>query len=123
MKRFAVAFLMVVALGVASMSVAADAGKAPLKAGDEIYVCNCGKECKCDSMARKASKCACGSEMAKVKVTRVEGAKAYYMANGKERTVATAGKYACACGSGCDCGYISQKPGKCACGKELKAVD
>ncbi|KAF0220363.1 MAG: hypothetical protein FD174_1264 [Geobacteraceae bacterium] len=123
MKRFAVALLTVVTMGVAGLAVAEEMGKSALKAGDEIYVCNCGEGCQCGSVARKASNCACNKEMAKVKVTKVEEAKAYYMANGKERSVATTGKYACACGSRCDCGYISQKPGKCACGKELKKVE
>ena len=27
--------------------------------------------------------------------------------------------YVCACGTGCDCGTIGYKPGKCGCGKEL----
>ena len=44
------------------------------------------------------------------------------MVAGKEKAFKTAGKYACACGEGCDCGYISQKPGKCACDKDMVKV-
>jgi hypothetical protein len=34
----------------------------------------------------------------------------------------TVAKYACACGPKCDCDTISQKPGKCPCGTEMKKV-
>ncbi len=42
--------------------------------------------------------------------------------NGKEQAFITKAKYACACGPGCDCGTISQKPGNCACGKPMKKI-
>ena len=32
------------------------------------------------------------------------------------------GKYACACGPGCDCNTNSQKTGNCSCGKPMKEV-
>ncbi len=122
MKKWTVLLSVVVSLGIAAFSVAADTSKMALKVGDSVFVCGCGEKCDCDSMARKAAKCSCNKEMVKAKVTKVEEGKAYVMIDGKERAFKTAGKYACACGEGCDCGYISQKPGKCACGKELKAV-
>ncbi len=99
-------------------------GKMELKVGDEVYVCNCGEKCPCNTMSRKAGKCSCGKDMVKAKVTKVEEGKAYVMAPGweKERAFKTTGKYACACGKGCKCNTISQNPGKCACGKKMKKV-
>jgi hypothetical protein len=85
--------------------VAAESAKMSLKVGDEVFVCNCGDGCPCNSMAMKESKCSCGNAMVK----------------GKE-TFNTAGKYACACGEGCKCGAISQTPANCACGKPMKQV-
>jgi len=32
-------------------------------------------------------------------------------------------KYTCACGEGCNCDTISQKPGNCSCGKDMKKVE
>ena len=97
-------------------------GKINLKVGDELYVCNCGEKCPCDTMARKEGKCTCGADMVKGKVTKVEKGKAMVMVDGKERAFKTTGKYMCACGPKCDCDMISQNPGKCVCGAELKPV-
>jgi len=38
-----------------------------LKAGEEVYACNCGAECPCDTLSRNAGKCTCGVEMKEVK--------------------------------------------------------
>lgn len=103
-------------------AAAVENGKVSVKAGDSVYVCNCGEKCNCLTTAKKAGKCGCGKEMVKVTVTKVDPEKAYYQEGGKERSVATTGKYACACGPKCDCNFISQKAGKCGCGKELKEV-
>ena len=46
----------------------------------------------------------------------------YATVDGKELSAPTQGKYACGCGEGCNCGSISQKPGKCACGKDMVKV-
>ncbi len=32
------------------------------------------------------------------------------------------GKYVCGCTDGCQCGSISDKPGTCNCGKEMKQI-
>jgi hypothetical protein len=97
-------------------------GKISLKVGDEVYVCNCGVKCPCETMSRKEGKCSCGADLVKGTVTKVEKGKAMVMVDGKERSFKTTGKYTCACGGGCPCDTISQKPGKCACGKDLQAV-
>lgn len=116
------AVLMIVAF--VALSFAAGKAKMELKAGDEIYACNCGEACKCDTMSKNAGNCTCGKEMVKAKVTKVDGDKAMLKAEKweKEREFKTTGKYVCACGEACKCDGISQNPGKCSCGKEMKKI-
>jgi hypothetical protein len=71
-------------------------------------------------MSMKPGKCVCGKTMAKGKVISSEGGKAVVAVGKEKRTFNTVGQYACACGSGCGCNTISQKPGKCACGKPME---
>ncbi|HUM06226.1 MAG TPA: hypothetical protein VLT90_12250 [Terriglobales bacterium] len=99
------------------------AGKLNVKSGEEYYVCDCAKLC-CETISSKAGKCGCGHDLVKATVTKVEKNKAYFKAAGwdKDRAYKTEGKYACDCGSACDCKTISQKPGKCGCGHDLKKV-
>ena len=92
------------------------------KVGDAIYVCGCGDGCDCGSLATKEGKCGCGKDMVKTTVTRVEKGKVFYQLDGKELSAPAKGKYACACGDGCNCGSVSQKPGKCGCGKDMVKV-
>lgn len=122
-KNLLVLLALTFTLALAGLSIAAvENGKFSVKTGDSVYVCNCGEACPCLTVGKKAGKCTCGKEMAKVTVTRVDTENAYYQASGKERSVKTTGKYACACGASCNCDYISQKPGKCSCGKDMKPV-
>jgi len=121
-KILMLAFAMIFAMGLAAGSFAETKGKMDLKVGDELYVCNCGETCPCDSMARAAGNCTCGKKMVKAKVTKVDVDKAYFVVGGKERAFKTTGKFACACGPACKCDMISQNPGKCTCGKEMKEV-
>jgi hypothetical protein len=62
--------------------------------------------------------------MVKANVVGVEKGKVMLQGEGweKPRAFKTVAKYACACGPKCDCDAISQKPGKCPCGREMKAV-
>jgi hypothetical protein len=92
------------------------------KKGDTVYVCTCGNDCPCMTMSRKAGNCACGNPLGKGVVSSVEGDTAVVTVDGKDMNFITKAKYACACGAGCTCGTISQKPGKCACGTEMKQV-
>lgn len=103
---------------------AAAAGKMDLKVGGEVYVCNCGPSCPCHTMSLKEGNCTCGNKMVKAKVTKVDKDMAYVKAEGwdKPRGFTTQGKYMCACGPSCNCGTISQNPGKCVCGNDMKAV-
>jgi len=93
------------------------------KAGDTIYVCGCGEGCACGSLAKKEGTCSCGKELVKTTVTKVENGKIFYTLDGKEVSAPTQGKYACGCGEGCNCGSISQKPGKCGCDKDMVKVN
>ncbi len=124
MKKSAVLLMVVVALVAVSLAFALDKSKMDLKVGDEVFACNCGEKCPCNTMSTNAGNCTCGKPMVKAKVTKIEGGKATLTAAGwgAERTFATTGKYMCACGPECKCNTISQAAGKCTCGKEMKKV-
>lgn len=92
------------------------------KKGEAVYVCTCGDSCDCKTMSRKEGTCSCGKALGKGSVSRVEGDKAVVRVAGKDLNFITKAKYACACGDGCSCGTISQKPGKCGCGNNMKKV-
>jgi len=76
-------------------------------------------------MSMKEGNCTCGNKMVKAKVTKVEKDVAYVKAEGwdKPRAFNTQGKYMCACGPSCACNMISQHPGKCVCGENMKPVE
>jgi hypothetical protein len=124
MKR---TIIVIIALFVvlAAIAVAAEKSKLDLKAGDTIYACNCGDKCACKTMSRTETNCTCGNKMVKATVARMDGNTAMLKAAGwdKERAFPIQGKYACACAGECNCGTISQNPGKCACGNEMKKVE
>ena len=122
MRKVFAAAAMMMALGVAVLAFAAEKEKMDLKVGDEVYACACGAGCPCDSLSRKDSECTCNKPMVKAKVTKVEKGNATLLVNGEERAFKTVGKFACACPPACECGSISQKAGKCSCGKEMKEV-
>lgn len=92
------------------------------KAGDSIYVCACGESCKCGTLAKKDGNCSCGQKLVKATVTKIEKGKVFYKIGEKELSAPQQGKYECGCGEGCDCGFISQKEGKCGCGKDMVKV-
>lgn len=113
----------VVALSLAfAITALADEQLPTFKAGETVYVCACGAGCDCQTISRNNGKCSCDKPMAKTTVTKVEGDKLYAQVSGTEQAFSTKAKYACACGAGCNCGTISQKPGNCTCGKEMKKL-
>jgi hypothetical protein len=124
MKRALIISLVVLIMAVAVFSLAAEKSKLSLKVGDERYVCNCGEKCACNTISMNQGKCTCGNDMVKAKVVKVEKGKADFKAEGwqKERSFKTIGKYACNCSPECKCGTISQNPGKCTCGTEMKKI-
>jgi len=106
----------------------ADSNKMDLKVGDQAYVCNCGPSCDCMTMSKKPGECVCNKPLAKAEAVYVEGDWAVMKIPEGENSFRlqafkTVGKYACACGPECDCNTISQKPGKCVCGREMKKVE
>lgn len=121
MKKLLIATVTLLLLALA-VTAFADRNQPTFKTGDIVYVCGCGEGCGCFTMSRKAGKCSCGKDLIKGSVTRIDKEKIYVTANGKETAFPAVAKYACACGEGCNCGTVSQKQGKCACGKEMKAV-
>ena len=124
MKRAWVVFPVVLVMAMVAFSIAAEKGKLDLKVGDECYVCNCGEKCACNTISMNPGKCTCGNDMVKAKVAKVEKGKVSFKAEGweKERSFKTIGKYACNCSPGCKCGTISQNPGKCTCGSDMKKL-
>ena len=116
----AVFFLAIIVAGLVS---AKDEANTKFAAGDTVYVCPCGAGCDCGTVSMKAGgKCTCGKDLVKTTISRVAKGKIYYEVNGQKLSAPAKGKYACACGAGCACGTISQKPGKCVCGKDMKKV-
>src|SRR5512134_3923196 len=108
-NRMFVVTAVLLALAFATLAFAASRGTMDLKAGDEVYACNCGDDCPCNTMSRNAGKCTCGKDMVKAKATKVEDGKAYLKAEKweKERAFKTKGQYACACPPDCKCDTLS----------------
>ncbi len=74
---------------------------------DILFVCDCGDQCRCNSMGVKPGNCSCGKPMKGYHVVRVEGSEALL----------------CTCGENCRCTLDPKNPEKCACGKQVKRVD
>ena len=122
MKKGIISLFVAIVLAVGTAAFA-DKALPVFKAGDTVYVCACGEKCDCKTMSRKAGKCSCNKALGKGVISSVEGDKAIVMLEGKELSFTTKAKYTCACGEGCNCDTISQKPGKCACNKDMKKVE
>jgi hypothetical protein len=144
MKRIPVVLLaMVLALVLVGSYVFAGErqGKDEVKS-NILYVCNCGPECKCNTVSTKPGKCGCGVELVPMRILRIEGDEAVLCTCGKGcmcksdpndpakcgcgkpvKRVSLKGLYVCACGAGCDCNTVSDKPGKCRCNKDLRKVE
>ena len=123
MKTSLKVLVVVLCLAVAAVAFAANP-KPVFKVGEEVYACNCGEACDCNTISKHPGQCVCGKDMVKAKVVSVEKGKVMLQAEGweKPRAFKTVAKYVCACGPKCDCDTISQKPGKCPCGTEMKKV-
>ena len=141
MKKILIVVLGIL-LGAAPIAMSAAQETAAAPQGDRAYfVCNCKDDCACNTIAKKAGKCTCGSELVAVHLVRFEKTNAVFCRCGGECTceqtkadpgkcgcgkpvkmVSVKGKYICSCGTDCKCTTISDKPGKCGCGKDLKLV-
>lgn len=105
-----------------------------------VYWCDCGPECKCNSVSTKPGTCSCGKEMAGGHVVFTEGNTALACTCGptctckidpNDHTKCGCGKpirrinlegtglYFCNCGGSCGCNTLSDKPGPCKCGMPL----
>jgi hypothetical protein len=115
--------------------------KKDIAEGSVLYVCNCGPECKCDTVSTQPGKCKCGQQMVPMHVLKIEKDEALLCTCGggcqckidasdpskcgcgkPVKRVSLKGLYVCKCGEGCSCNTISDKPGKCKCGNEMRQV-
>jgi hypothetical protein len=104
----------------ATVAFAGGNPKFAMQPGDQIYACACGEACPCDTLSQNAGACTCGVDLVEASVVSVDGDTAVISIDGEEETVKRVGKYVCACGEACPCDFISQNPGSCTCGVELK---
>lgn len=93
-----------------------------VSAGDEVYACNCGPKCPCNTLSKNPGKCSCGVDLVKAEVKGVKDGTVKLMINGQERDFKAKGNYACACGLKCPCNTVGQNPGKCTCGVDMAKV-
>ena len=122
-----------------------ETGTAEEQRKDVLYTCNCGPECKCNTVSTKPGNCACGQPMKWGHVVKIEGneallctckegckcsgldpkdpAKCACGSPVKRVSLKGTGIYFCNCGGSCTCNTVSDSPGKCKCGMELKKVD
>lgn len=113
-----------IVVSAATLALADKGGKGKFegKAGDKIYVCACGEGCKCGTLAYSEGECSCGNKLVEATVTKIEKGKVFYKLGDKELSAPQQGKYICGCGKGCNCGFVSQKGGKCGCGSDMVRV-
>lgn len=75
---------------------------------DVLYTCNCGPQCKCNTVSTTPGNCACGAPLKWGHILKVEGNEAIL----------------CQCNEGCQCkGLNAEDPTKCNCGTKVKRVD
>ncbi|OGW28431.1 MAG: hypothetical protein A2X59_00495 [Nitrospirae bacterium GWC2_42_7] len=142
MKIFKI-LLMLTLLVFAACATMGDS-KTEKQRSDVLYTCDCGPECKCNSMSTKPGNCTCGKPMKWGHVVKTEGDEALLCtcAEGckcaidpndpskcgcgkpiKRVNLKGTGIHFCNCGGSCMCNTVSDKPGKCRCGMDLKKVD
>lgn len=111
---------------------------------DLLYSCNCGPECKCNSVSVAPGNCACGKPLAWGHLVRVEGSDALLCTckEGcqckidphdptkcgcgnpiKRISLKGSGLYFCNCGGSCSCNVVSAHPGECYCGMPLRKAE
>ena len=141
MKKLIIAVVSVFLMIAAAQAFAEDAKSDAKPVVKSYYVCGCGSGCNCNSISDKAGQCGCKKDMVKMSLLAIDGGKAYLCTCGNDcgcklsddktmcgckkpvKVVDLKGKYVCGCGPDCKCGTISDSPGKCGCGKELKKVE
>jgi hypothetical protein len=118
-----VSIVLSLTLAVVGIAIAAEGEKANLKVGDTYYICGCPPGC-CEVISSKEGECNCKKPLVKATVTKVGDGTATFKVEGqeKEKVMKTAGLYICDCPPACKCNTISDKPGTCGCGKEMKKI-
>jgi len=108
---------------------------------DVLYTCNCGPDCKCNSVSKSSGNCTCGKPLAWGHLVRIEDDEALLCTCGegckcqidsKDKTrcgcgnpikrvsLSDTGLYFCNCKGACGCNYVSVDSGNCRCGMPLK---
>ncbi|MCL5022174.1 MAG: hypothetical protein M1497_02190 [Nitrospirae bacterium] len=137
----AVKMLFVLTVSVFLLGAVMAVAKADEQRHDVLYTCDCGADCKCNSMSTKPGNCTCGKPMKWGHVLRIEGDEALLCncAEGckcsidakdptkcgcgnpvKRVSLKGTGIYYCNCGGSCSCNTVSDSSGKCKCGMNLK---
>jgi len=108
MKVFQIMVVMVCMMFVFSGCGAKNTADSSGHRSDVLYTCDCGPECKCNSVSTTPGNCSCGKPMKWGHILKVEGNEAIV----------------CQCGEGCSCaGLDPNDPSKCACGQKVKRVN
>ena len=111
---------------------------------DVLYTCNCGPQCKCNTVSTQPGNCTCGAPLKWGHILEVEGnevvlcqcnegcqcggvdpkdpTKCMCGTPVKRVNLEGTGIYFCNCGGSCKCNTASDKAGKCKCGMKLKQV-
>ena len=105
-----------------------------------VYVCNCGPDCDCNTVAVEPGTCTCGTELVGTHLVKVEENEGLLCTCGSDcdceldtedatkcscgndiRRVSFEGTglYYCKCGGSCTCNHVSSEPGTCSCGMDL----
>jgi hypothetical protein len=111
---------------------------------DVLYSCNCGPECKCNTVSVAPGNCACGKPLVWGHLVRVEGDEALLCTckegcqckiDPQDKTkcgcgnpvkrvsLKGSGLFFCNCGGSCACNTVSAQPADCRCGMGLKKVE
>jgi len=140
-----VGILMAILTGCAAMETETAATPDQPDRQDVLYTCNCGEQCKCNTVSTEPGNCACGAPLKWGHVLKVEGNEAILCQcnegcgcsgfDPKDPSKCSCGKpvkrvnmtntgvYFCNCGGSCFCNTVSGEPGKCKCGMNLKKVE
>jgi hypothetical protein len=59
MKKYLFMLFVLVPVSILAVAYADQKATMDLKMGDEVYACNCGSECMCNTIAKKPGDCTC----------------------------------------------------------------
>ncbi len=147
-KSLVFSITLILAVGLATILVGCagmpPAGTSGGDRSDVLYSCNCGPQCKCNSVSVNPGNCKCGAPLKWGHVLKIEGNEALLCQckegcqckiDPKDSSKCGCGMpvnrvnlqgtdiYFCNCGGSCFCNTVSGEPGKCNCGMNLKTVN